>query len=33
MMREIEDRGHEAIIKSPEPVASMILEFVGEQRE
>lgn len=28
-MREIPGRGHEAIIKSPEPVASMILEFVG----
>ncbi|QNN63951.1 alpha/beta hydrolase [Leucobacter denitrificans] len=27
-MSEIEDRGHEAIIKSPEPVASMILEFL-----
>lgn len=24
---EIPDRGHEAVIKSPEPVASMILEF------
>lgn len=27
-MQEIDGRGHEAIIKSPEPVASMILEFV-----
>lgn len=27
-MHEIPDRGHEAIIKSPEPVASMTLEFV-----
>lgn len=29
-MLEIPDRGHEAIIKSPEPVASMILEFLGK---
>lgn len=29
VMREIPGRGHEAIIKSPEPVASMILDFVG----
>lgn len=28
-MEEIPDRGHEAIIRSPEPVASMILDFVG----
>lgn len=27
-MREIPGRGHEAIIKSPEPVASMILDFI-----
>lgn len=27
-MAEIEGRGHEAIIKSPEPVASMMLEFL-----
>ncbi|CAG7610974.1 alpha/beta fold hydrolase [Leucobacter soli] len=27
-MTEISGRGHEAIIKSPEPVASLILEFV-----
>ncbi|MBP1326023.1 pimeloyl-ACP methyl ester carboxylesterase [Leucobacter exalbidus] len=27
-MRAIPDRGHEAIIKSPEPVATMILEYV-----
>ena len=27
-MEEIPDRGHEAIIKSPEPVASMVLKFV-----
>ena len=26
-MREIQGRGHEAIIKSAEPVGSMILEF------
>lgn len=31
-MREIPDRGHEAIIKSPEPVASMILDFVRRVR-
>lgn len=30
-MREIEGRGHEAIIKSPEPVASMILEFADAE--
>lgn len=29
-MREIPGRGHEAIIKSPEPVASMILDFVSQ---
>ncbi|PRI12543.1 alpha/beta fold hydrolase [Leucobacter massiliensis] len=29
-MLEIPGRGHEAIIKSPEPVASMILEFTDE---
>ncbi|UTX51961.1 alpha/beta fold hydrolase [Leucobacter aridicollis] len=28
---EIPDRGHEAVIKSPEPVASMILEFVARR--
>lgn len=28
-MREIPGRGHEAVIKSPEPVASMILDFVA----
>lgn len=28
-MREIEGRGHEAVIKSPEPVASMILEHAA----
>ncbi len=28
-MREIPDRGHEAMISSPEPVASMILEHAG----
>ncbi|MGO3146782.1 MAG: alpha/beta fold hydrolase [Leucobacter sp.] len=27
-MAEIADRGHEAIIKSPEPVATMILDFL-----
>jgi pimeloyl-ACP methyl ester carboxylesterase len=27
-MREVPGRGHEAIIKSPEPVASMILDFL-----
>lgn len=32
-MREIEGRGHEAIIKSPEPVASMILEFAESPAE
>lgn len=31
-MSEIEGRGHEAIIKSPEPVASMILEFLRSRR-
>lgn len=31
-MREIPGRGHEAIIKSPEPVASMILDFVAGVR-
>lgn len=32
-MREIPERGHEAIIRSPEPVASMILDFVeGAER-
>lgn len=30
-MREIPDRGHEAIIESAEPVASMILEFVDAE--
>lgn len=29
--QEIPDRGHEAIIKSPEPVASMVLEFVARR--
>ena len=29
-MRFIPDRGHEAVIKSPEPVASMILEYVDQ---
>lgn len=29
--REIPDRGHEAIIKSPEPVASMLLDFVARR--
>ena len=29
--QEIPDRGHEAIIKSPEPVASMVLEFVSRR--
>ena len=28
---EIPDRGHEAIIKSPEPVASMVLDFVARR--
>lgn len=28
---EIPDRGHEAIIKSPEPVASMLLDFVARR--
>lgn len=28
-MREIHGRGHEAIIKSPEPVASMILDYAS----
>lgn len=32
VMREIPGRGHEAIIKSPEPVASMILDFIGAPR-
>ena len=31
-LREIPDRGHEAIIKSAEPVASMILQFVADTR-
>lgn len=30
-MAEIPDRGHEAIIKSPEPVGSMILDFLAQQ--
>ncbi|WP_087015842.1 alpha/beta fold hydrolase [Leucobacter sp. 7(1)] len=30
-MREIPDRGHEAIIKSPEPVASMVLDHVARR--
>lgn len=30
---EIPDRGHEAIIKSPEPVASMLLDFVARHTE
>lgn len=29
-MREIKERGHEAIIKSPYPVAEMILDFVDQ---
>ena len=28
-MEKIPDRGHEAMIRSPEPVASMILDFLG----
>ncbi|MHA3684184.1 alpha/beta fold hydrolase [Leucobacter sp. HY1910] len=32
-MRVIPDRGHEAVIKSPEPVASMILEYLGQLDE
>lgn len=31
--QQIDDRGHEAIIKSPEPVASMIREFIGAGSE
>lgn len=31
VMELIPDRGHEAIIRSAEPVASMILEFVGRR--
>lgn len=31
--QEIPDRGHEAIIKSPEPVASMVLEFVARRAQ
>ena len=31
-LREVPGRGHEAIIKSPEPVASMILAFVSGNR-
>jgi len=30
-MREIAGRGHEAIIKSPEPVATMILDFAASE--
>ena len=29
VMDEIDGRGHEAIIRSPEPVASMMLKFIG----
>ena len=32
VMEQIPDRGHEAIIRSPEPVASMILDFVRRNR-
>lgn len=29
--RQIDGRGHEAVIKSPQPVAGMILEFIGAE--